>query len=108
MSDSKKLSRLRMVSLREAWPNEAHDFTPWLAENNGLVSEVIGIPLEVEGTEVSVETFSADILARNPLDDSVVLIENQIESSDHSHLGQIMTYLSGLDTETVVWWPAPQ
>lgn len=103
MSDSKKLSRLRMVSLRQAWPHEAHDFTPWLAENIGLVSEAIGIPLEVEGTEVSVETFSADILARNPLDDSVVLIENQLESSDHAHLGQIMTYLSGLDAETVVW-----
>jgi hypothetical protein len=64
---------------------------------------VIGIPLELEGQEVLVETFSADILARNPQDDSLVLIENQLESTDHSHLGQIMTYLAGLHAHTIIW-----
>jgi hypothetical protein len=64
---------------------------------------MIGIPLELTGTEMRVGTFSADILARNPVDDSVVLIENQLEGSDHTHLGQIMTYLAGLDAQTMVW-----
>lgn len=89
--------------LREAWAHEAHAFTPWLAANLDRLSATIGIPLELTGTEMRVGTFSADILARNPMDDSVVLIENQLEGSDHTHLGQIMTYLAGLETHTMVW-----
>ena len=102
MSDI-QFSRLQELPLREAWKHEAQDFTPWLAENIDHLSEAIGIPLELTGTEVAVESFSADILARNPMDDSVILIENQLEQTDHTHLGQIMTYLAGLDAKTVVW-----
>lgn len=91
------------VPLRDAWAHEAHRFTPWLAENLDRLSGVIGIPLELTGTEMRVGTFSADILARNPADDSVVLIENQLEGSDHTHLGQIMTYLAGLEAHVMVW-----
>jgi hypothetical protein len=98
-----KFGRLEELPLRDAWKHEAHQFTPWLAGNIDHLSEAIGIPLELTGTEVAVETFSADILARNPMDDSVVLIENQLETTDHTHLGQIMTYLAGLDAQTVVW-----
>ena len=98
-----QFGRLQDLPLREAWKHEAHSFTPWLAENIDHLSEAIGIPLELTGTEVAVETFSADILARNTIDDTVVLIENQLESTDHTHLGQIMTYLAGLDANTVVW-----
>ena len=94
---------LEDVPLRDAWAHEAHRFTPWLAANLSRLSEAIGIPLELTGTEVKVGAFSADILARNAIDDSVVLIENQLESSDHTHLGQIMTYLAGLETHTMVW-----
>ncbi|WP_172330329.1 hypothetical protein [Mangrovicoccus sp. HB161399] len=94
---------LREVPLRDAWAHEAHAFTPWLAQNIDHLAEAVGIPLELTGTEVAVDTFAADILARNPLDDSVVLIENQLETTDHAHLGQIMTYLAGLDARTVVW-----
>lgn len=97
------LGTLVEVSLREAWNHEAHSFTPWLAENLDNIAKVIGIPLELEGREVAVDTFSADILARNPQDDSLVLIENQLESTDHSHLGQIMTYLAGLHAHTIIW-----
>src|SRR5690349_12439656 len=97
------LGTLVQVPLRDAWNHEAHSFTPWLAQNLDLLAEVIGIPLEFTGREVAVDNFSADILARNPLDDSVVLIENQLESTDHSHLGQIMTYLAGLHAHTVIW-----
>ncbi|TFL16708.1 hypothetical protein [Jannaschia formosa] len=95
--------RLIDLPLREAWPHEAHAFTPWLARNIDHLSEAIGLPLELTGTEVAVETFSADILARNPQDGGVVLIENQLETTDHTHLGQIMTYLAGLEAETVIW-----
>lgn len=91
------------VPLRSAWAHEAHSFTPWLAENIDRIATAIGIPLELTGTEMRVGTFSADILARNTADDSVVLIENQLEGSDHTHLGQIMTYLAGLETHTMVW-----
>ncbi|UTH47589.1 hypothetical protein KBW81_12820 [Loktanella salsilacus] len=95
--------RLVDLPLRDAWRHEAHQFTPWLAQNIDQLSAAIGIPLELTGTEVAVETFSADILARNPMDDSVVLIENQLETTDHTHLGQIMTYLAGLEAQTVIW-----
>ena len=98
-----EFGNLEILDLREAWPHEAHDFTPWLADNLNRLSEAIGIPLEPEGTEVQVEQFSADIFARNPLNDSSVLIENQLEGSNHTHLGQILTYLAGLEAETVIW-----
>lgn len=98
-----EFGRLESKDLRDAWPHEANDFTPWLTDNIALLSEAIGIPLESEGTEVSVEQFAADILARNTDDGSTVLIENQLESSDHTHLGQILTYLAGLEAQTVVW-----
>jgi hypothetical protein len=94
---------LAEVPLRQAWAHEAHRFTPWLAANLDRLAEVIGIPLELTGTEMRVGTFSADILARSATDDSVVLIENQLETSDHTHLGQIMTYLAGLEAHTMVW-----
>lgn len=78
-------------------------FTPWLAANLDRLSQAIGIPLDLERAEAPVGRYSADILARNPQDGSAVLIENQLEPSDHTHLGQIMTYLTGLDAKTMVW-----
>lgn len=98
-----ELGILQEVDLRRAWPHEALSFTPWLAFHLDTLSREIGIPLELEGQEVAVESFSADILARNAHDDSLVLIENQLAVADHTHLGQIMTYLAGLDAQTVVW-----
>ena len=96
-------AELKDVGLRTVWRDEAQDFTPWLAENLGRLSRAIGIPLEHEGSEVQVGQFSADIVARNPVDRSRVLIENQLEGSDHKHLGQILTYLAGVQAQTVVW-----
>ena len=96
-------ARIDTVDLREAWQNEARNFTPWLSDNLNRLSEVIGIRLELEGTEVRVDQFSADILARDPTDGSRVLIENQLEVTDHTHLGQILTYLAGLNAQIVVW-----
>jgi len=98
-----RFGALTDVRLREAWAHEALQFTPWLAANLSLLGNQLGMPLELEGVEVSVDEFSADILARNPLDDTRVLIENQLECSDHGHLGQILTYLAGVQAQTVVW-----
>ena len=93
---------LESVSLREIWANEADDFTPWLANNLGYISDAIGIPLDLVKTEAPVGRFSADILARAP-DGEFALIENQLELSDHTHLGQLLTYLAGLKARTVIW-----
>ena len=98
-----KLGILKNVNLREAWSHEAQDFTPWLADNLEYLSNEIGIQLELEGQEVKVESFSADIIARDPQNDRRILIENQLEKTDHTHLGQILTYLAGLEAEVIIW-----
>ncbi len=93
--------RLTDFAPREAWGHEAHAFTPWLAENIDRLAEAVGMELELTGQEVRVERFAADIQARDPSDDSVVLIENQLEATDHTHLGQILTCPRGFDVHTV-------
>ena len=100
-----RLDRLKKISLKEIWDNEAQDFTPWLAEekNLELLSETIRTPLELEAQEKDVGPFRADILCKNTEDDSWVLIENQIDKTDHKHLGQLLTYASGLQAVTIVW-----
>ena len=99
------LGQLQRVELREAWPHEASNFTPWLAqqENLDLLGEALGLELALEAVEKPVDTFSADILARDISNDRWVLIENQLEQTDHTHLGQILTYAAGLDAHTIVW-----
>ena len=103
-----ELSRLEEVGLREIWPDEAQDFTPWLAqeENLTLLGETLGMELELEAQEIYVGNFRADILCRNienPEHETWVLIENQLEETNHRHLGQILTYSAGLDAHTVIW-----
>ena len=103
-----ELDRLQSVELRDVWPNEATDFTPWLAEeeNLTLLGETLGMELELEGQELNVGDFRADILCRNienPEHETRVLIENQLEETNHSHLGQILTYATGLDAHIVIW-----
>ena len=72
-------------------------------ESIELLGETIGIELELEAQEKDVGPFRADILCKNTEDDSWVLIENQIEKTDHKHLGQLMTYAAGLQAVTIVW-----
>lgn len=100
-----KLGRISNVDLRSVWTSEDRHFTPWLAqeENLELLGKAIGIELELEAQEKNVGPFRADILCKNTLDDSWVLIENQIEKTDHTHLGQLLTYASGLHAVTIVW-----
>ena len=99
------LGRLERVELRKEWKTEAQDFTPWLTqpENLAVLSQTLNMDLETAGQEESVGQFRADILCRNTLDDSWALIENQLERTDHTHLGQLLTYAAGLQTVTVIW-----
>lgn len=106
-STSEPMGRLERVDLREAWETEDGDFTPWLAqeENIALLGDAIGIDLEVEAQEKQVGPFRADILCLDTAttDKHWVLIENQLYRTDHTHLGQLMTYAAGLDAVTIVW-----
>jgi len=100
-----KIGKLDKVDPRHLWNGEAKDFTPWLARESNIeyLSEVIGIELEVISEEKNVGPFRADILCKSLVDDAYVLIENQLEKTDHGHLGQLITYAAGLDAVKIVW-----
>lgn len=102
-----KLGKITNVDVRKAWPNEATYFTPWLASADGMemLQDALGMDLEIEATEQFIGPFRADILAKrtDTLDEHWVLIENQLEKTDHRHLGQLLTYAAGLKAATIVW-----
>lgn len=100
---NKEFAHLSDSDPRDAWRDEARDFTPWLVENIDYLSEALGLELEAISSEVAVDSFSADIVATEAGTNDRVLIENQLESSDHKHLGQVLTYLAGLKAKTIVW-----
>jgi hypothetical protein len=101
------LGRLEKVQLREIWESESGAFTPWLAQpgNLQLLGESIGIALELDAQEKDVGPFRADILCKDADSESDhwILIENQLERTDHGHLGQLLTYAAGLKAVTIVW-----
>ena len=103
MTESIELASIEQGDLREVWPSEATNFTPWLAENIEMLGEALGIDLEVQSTEVAIGPFSLDILAREPGADRAVAIENQLEETDHEHLGKLITYAGGSDARIVIW-----
>lgn len=95
--------RLEPAKVRDYWVDEARDFTPWLAreENLSLLADTLGLSLELVGTEQRVGPFKADIVARDG--ENTVIIENQLDPTDHKHLGQLMVYAAGRSATTVVW-----
>lgn len=100
------LGTLQPVDLRDVWDDEAKRFTPWLAkpENLSRLSEALGdVELDLEGVEVPVGSFKADIVAFDNLSKAKVIIENQLEKTNHEHLGKIITYASGLDAKIILW-----
>lgn len=97
------LGNIQIVEPRELWKDEARYFTPWLAENAQQISEAIGIPIEIDSTEKEVGDFNLDIYGTIEGTDKRVAIENQLEYSDHKHLGQLITYSAGLGASVVIW-----
>lgn len=103
---SEQLSKLQKVDLREVWKDEARDFTPWLAlpENLAILGEAIGVvDIRSIRTEAGVGEFSVDILAEEEGSNKKIIIENQLERTNHKHLGQIITYAAGKDAKIIVW-----
>ena len=96
-----EMGRIERMDVRSVWPDEAQDFTPWLADNLPLLGDEL--ELELVEREASVGDFSLDILARDRWSGRPVAIENQLGRSDHQHLGQLLTYAAGHDAGTVVW-----
>lgn len=98
-----ELGELVKVNPRTMWANEATNFTPWLAQHLSEVADAVGLELELENTEVSVGPYSADILSKDIGTGKNVVIENQLEKTDHDHLGKSITYASVLDASAIIW-----
>lgn len=97
------LGELTRIDARSVWKNEATEFTPWLAANISLLGQALGLDLEVSATEVDVGPFSVDIVATDLSTGHLVVIENQLDPTDHSHLGQLITYAAGQAAASLVW-----
>ena len=101
---STNLGKLEEVQdLRSVWPNEAKDFTPWLSSNISRLGETLGIDIDVEETESAVGDFNVDIFAVDADTGKKIIIENQLEATDHDHLGKLITYAAGKAADLVIW-----
>ena len=100
------LGKLEKVNIRKIWEHEALSFTPWLAhpDNLSLLGDALGIEFNTENikTEVGVGDFNADIVTAD-YSDRAIIIENQLERTDHDHLGKCITYAAGIGAETIIW-----
>lgn len=100
------LGKLKEIKdLRKVWPHEALDFTPWLAEeeNLGMLGDAVGLEITLDETESSVGNFNVDIYAFETGTDRKIIIENQLEDTNHDHLGKLITYASGKSADVVIW-----
>lgn len=100
------LGKLKEIKdLRKVWPHEALDFTPWLAEEESLslLADAVGLEITIDETESSVGDFNVDIYATETGTDRKIIIENQLEDTNHDHLGKLITYASGKSADIVIW-----
>ena len=98
-----ELGTLERIPVRKIWKDEAKDFTPWLAENASLLFEEIGITAENIKTEANAGRYFVDITAEESLTEKKIVVENQLERTDHDHLGKLLTYASSFDACIIVW-----
>jgi hypothetical protein len=103
--NNSNLGQIKRVDIREIFRDEARDFTPWLAkdENLKLLSDEIGVEIKLLEVEANVGRFNVDILAEEEGSGRKIIIENQFSSSDHDHLGKLITYASGHDAKIIIW-----
>jgi len=100
-TDLSTIGRIERVKLREVWPHEALDFTTWLADNIDVLSDAIGLGLTTVDREQPAGAFKVDIIAENEGDR--VVVENQLEKSNHEHLGKLLTYLVAMEARRAIW-----
>ncbi len=100
-----ELGELEEVPLREIWKNEEYDFSKWLSEPKTLnkLGDILGLTLTDVEREKHVGVFESDIVCKDEVSGMTVVIENQLEPTNHDHLGKIITYASGLEASVVVW-----
>lgn len=100
-----KFGKLKEVNIRELWKHEQYDFSEWLSkdENIEMLSEEVGLTLTDISKEVFVGSYRCDLVAKDETTGIKVIIENQLEATNHDHLGKIITYASGLDAEVIIW-----
>lgn len=97
------LGRLEPVDVRTVWKHEAHDFTRWMLSAANVLGEALGMELELTEAEHRIGGFSLDLIGTDLASGNVVIVENQLEQTDHGHLGQLLTYAGGTDPATIVW-----
>lgn len=96
------ISKVKTVALRDAFPHEAHKFTTWLEKNIDALAESLKLSLTVTAREKSVGSFHVDLECEDE-DGNIVIVENQLEKTDHRHLGQLLTYLVNLQAKAAIW-----
>ena len=96
------IEKLQRVPLREVWKHEAYDFTQWLQENLDILNDALDLELTSAEREQAAGSFSIDLVAENN-DGQIVIIENQLEKSNHDHLGKLITYLTAREASGAIW-----
>jgi hypothetical protein len=96
------IGKIERVPLRDLWKHEAYDFTTWLQDNIDVLNDVLGSSLSNPEREQSVGSFNVDLVAEDEAGNPVI-IENQLEKSDHNHLGKLITYLTAIGAKTAIW-----
>lgn len=100
-----KLGKIKKLDVRKVWKHEQYDFSKWLSEEDNIneLGEKLGLSLADVETEKNVGNYRCDIICKDEITGKTVLIENQLEQTNHDHLGKIITYASGLDAAVIVW-----